>query len=278
MQIGLVQLSSGEDVSANLSQAEALVREAAGQGAELIALPEVMLLRVGGERVGQYLDAAEPIPGPTTQRFCELAKEIGTALLLGSIGEASSDPQRTYNTSVLITPAGDIAASYRKVHLFDVSVDADNGDRESDRYLPGDELVTADMPSLYPGCKLGLSICYDLRFGELYRTLAVQGCKLIFVPANFTKATGQMHWMTLLRARAIENGCFIVAPAQCGRFPGGFEAFGHSTIIDPWGTVLVEHEDQPGASVTAIDLNTADEARRAIPVLQHLRPDVYRKP
>jgi predicted amidohydrolase len=274
MQIGLVQLNSGDDVAANLSQAEALVREAAGQGAELIALPEVMHLRVGGEWVGQYLDAAEPIPGPTTQQFGALAKELGVTLLLGSIGEQSSDPQRTYNTSVLVAPTGDILATYRKVHLFDVSVDADNGDRESDRYLPGEKLVAAEMT----GHKLGLSICYDLRFGELYRALAFQGCKLIFVPANFTKATGQMHWMTLLRARAIENGCFIVAPAQCGRFPGGFEAFGHSTIIDPWGRVLIEHDDQTGTSVTTIDLGKVDEARGAIPVLQHLRPDIYRKP
>lgn len=271
MKIGLVQLNSGGDVAANLAQAETLVCEAAGHGAELIALPEVMHLRVGGERVGQYAQEAQSIPGATTDRFGVLAKELGVTLLLGSIGEASDDTQRTYNTSVLITPKGEVAATYRKVHLFDVSVDEDNGDRESDRYLPGNAIVSADLPA----CKVGLSICYDLRFGELYRTLAKQGAKLIFVPANFTKATGTLHWMTLLRARAIENGCFIVAPAQCGRFPGGFEAFGHSTIIDPWGKVLVEHDDKQGISVTAIDLKKVDEARQAIPVLQHLRPDVY---
>ena len=277
MKIGLVQLNSGGDIASNLSQAETHVRQAARQGAELIALPEVMHLRVGGEQVGRYLDAAEPIPGPMTQRFSTLAEELGVALLLGSIGETSHDPKRTYNTSVLITPDGSILATYRKVHLFDVSVDRDNGDRESERYLPGNALVSADLPVHLPGCKVGLSICNDLRFAELYRALALQGCKLIFVPANFTKATGQMHWMTLLRARAIENGCFIVAPAQCQRFPGGFEAFGHSTIIDPWGRVLVEHDDQSGTSVTTIDLKKVDEARQAIPVLQHLRPDVYRK-
>ncbi len=269
MKIGLVQLNSGEDVSANLSQAEALVLEAAGQGAELIALPEVMHLRTG--EAGRYVEVAEPIPGPTTQRFSALAKELGVTLLLGSIGEASDDPQRSYNTSVLMATDGTVTATYRKVHLFDVTVDDDNGDRESDRYLPGNTLVTADLPA----CKVGLSICYDLRFGELYRRLALQGAKLIFVPANFTKATGQAHWMTLLKARAIENGCFIIAPAQCGRFPGGFEAFGHSTIIDPWGNVLIEHDDAPGISVTAIDLKQVDQVRQAIPVLQHLRPDVY---
>ncbi|MGB1125661.1 MAG: carbon-nitrogen hydrolase family protein [Phycisphaeraceae bacterium] len=273
MKIGLAQLNSGEDIAANLDQAEAMVREAAGQGADLIALPEVMHLRVGRAMADRYLDVAEPIPGPTTQRFCELAGALGVHLLLGSMVEQSSDPQRTYNTSVLLAPDGSTLASYRKVHLFDVVMDDDNADRESDRYLPGNELVTADVPA----CKVGLSICYDLRFGELYRALALQGAKIIFVPANFTKATGQLHWMTLLRARAIENGCFIVAPAQCGRFPGGFEAFGHSTIIDPWGNVLTEHGDSPGSSVTTIDLGLVDEARKAIPVLHHLRPDVYRK-
>lgn len=273
MKIGLAQLNSGEDIAANLDQAEAMVREAAGQGADLIALPEVMHLRVGRAMADRYLDVAEPIPGPTTQRFCELAGALGVHLLLGSMVEQSSDPQRTYNTSVLLAPDGSTLASYRKVHLFDVVMDDDNADRESDRYLPGNELVTADVPA----CKVGLSICYDLRFGELYRALALQGAKIIFVPANFTKATGQLHWMTLLRARAIENGCFIVAPAQCGRFPGGFEAFGHSTIIDPWGNVLTEHGDSPGSNVTTIDLGLVDEARKAIPVLHHLRPDVYRK-
>ena len=273
MKIGLAQLNSGEDIAANLDQAEAMVREAAGQGADLIALPEVMHLRVGRAMADRYLDVAEPIPGPTTQRFCELAGALGVHLLLGSMVEQSSDPQRTYNTSVLLAPDGSTLASYRKVHLFDVVMDDDNADRESDRYLPGNELVTADVPA----CKVGLSICYDLRFGELYRALALQGAKIIFVPANFTKATGQLHWMTLLRARAIENGCFIVAPAQCGRFLGGFEAFGHSTIIDPWGNVLTEHGDSPGSTVTTIDLGLVDEARKAIPVLHHLRPDVYRK-
>lgn len=278
MKIGLVQLNSGDDVQDNLAQAEALVREAAGQGAELVALPEVMHLRAGGALVGRYKEVAEPIPGPTTQRFGALASEFGVTLLLGSIGEASDDPDRTYNTSVLITPDGSIAATYRKVHLFDVSVDEDNGDRESDRYLPGDALVTADLPASFTGGKVGLSICYDLRFGELFRALAMQGAGIVFVPANFTKATGQAHWMTLLRARAIENGLYIVAPVQCGRFPQGFEAFGHSTIIDPWGSVLVEHGDTPGVSVTTIDLDRVDEVRRAIPVLKHLRPDVYRTP
>lgn len=273
MKIGLVQLDCGADVSANREQADRLVQEAAGQGAELIALPEVMHLRVGGEFAGRYKEVAEPIDGPTTQHYRTLARTLGVTLLLGSIGEQSDDPKRSYNTSVLIGPEGSILASYRKVHLFDVAVDAENGDRESQRYLPGNELVCVDLPA----CRVGLTICYDLRFAELYRALALRGVELAFVPANFTLATGQLHWITLLRARAIENGMFIVAPAQCGRFPGGFEAYGHSAIIDPWGRVLVEHDDRPGVSVTTIDLGQVHSSRQAIPVLKHLRPDVYRR-
>lgn len=275
MKIGLVQLDSGADVSANLSQAEGYVRDAAARGAELIAMPEVMHLRVGGAAKARYAEVAESIPGPTTQRFGKLADELGVTLLLGSIGELSRDPDRTYNTAALIASDGAVAATYRKIHLFDVAVDDDNADRESDRYLPGDRLVTADISTQTTACRVGLSICYDLRFAELYRGLALRGAEIVFVPANFTKATGAMHWMTLLRARAIENGCFVVAPAQCGRFPDGFEAFGHSAIIDPWGNVLAEHGDRPGVSVTTIDRNRVVEARQAIPVLQHRRPDVY---
>eukprot|EP00752_Nemacystus_decipiens_P014001 g12437.t1 len=265
MKIGLAQMDSGADVQANLAQAERLVREAAGQGADLVALPEVMHLRVGGSLAGRYKEVAEPIPGPTTHRFAALAKELGVQVLLGSIGEESDDSHRTYNTAVLLGRDGTVSATYRKVHLFDVSVDEQNGDRESGRYLPGSELVVTDLESAQSACKAGLSICYDLRFGELFRSLALRGAGVVFVPANFTMATGQMHWMTLLRARAIENGLFIIAPAQCGRFEQGFEAFGHSTIVDPWGRVLVEHEGEPGVSVTDIDLSEVESARRAIP-------------
>lgn len=272
MRVGLVQMNSGADVQANLAQAEALIEQAAAQGAALIALPEVMHLRVGGALLDRYRETAEPIPGPTTTRFGELAKRLGVSLLLGSIGEQSPDPKRIYNTSVLIGKDGQVQARYRKIHLFDVSVDEDNRDNESDRYLAGDQVVTADTPL----GKVGLSICYDVRFAELYRCLALAGSRVVFVPANFTRATGQAHWLTLLRARAIENGLFIVAPAQCGRFPDGFEAFGHSAVIDPWGRVLVEMSDRPGVAVVELDLEEVDRVRHKVPVLKQLRPDVYR--
>ncbi|MFN3166071.1 MAG: carbon-nitrogen hydrolase family protein [Phycisphaeraceae bacterium] len=271
--IALVQLDARDDVPANLQQAQTLVEQAAGQGAQLVALPEVTHLRVGGERVGLYLEHAEPIPGgPIASRFADLAKRLGVHLLIGSIGETSDDPRRTYNTSVLFGPDGAMLAKYRKAHLFDVRVDASTGDRESDRYLAGDEWVVIETAL----GRLGLSICYDLRFPEWYRSLALAGARVVFVPANFTHKTGEAHWMALLRARAIENGVFVVAPAQCGTFPGGFEAYGHSAVIDPWGRVLHEMGDRPGVSVVPIDLDEIERVRAKVPSLEHRRPGVYR--
>ncbi len=273
MKIGLVQLNSQDNIAENLDQASSWIVQAAQQGADLIALPEVMHLRVGPVLAERYLQTAEPIPGPITQRFGQLARQLSVHLLLGSIGETSGDARKIYNTSVLLGPQGQMIARYRKVHLFDVRVDAQTGDRESDRYLPGDELVTADTSF----GKLGLSICYDLRFPELYRAMAIQGARVVFVPANFTHATGTAHWMTLLRARAIENNLFIVAPAQCGDFPQGFQAFGHSVVIDPWGKVLCEMDDKPGATVVEIDLSQVSRVRAMLPALEQRRPDVYAK-
>lgn len=278
MKIALVQLDSGGEVEANLAEAERLIVLAASQGAELIATPEVMHLRVGRDRAQRYRDAAERIdhdaPGPITRRFANLARELSATILLGSIGETPDPPDahgRIYNTSVLLGPAGQVVASYRKAHLFDVEVDQRNADRESDRYLAGDRRVVAQTPMGLTG----LSICYDLRFPELYRAMALDGARAVIVPANFTKATGEAHWMTLLRARAIENGLFVIAPAQCGQTLGGFEAFGHSTVIDPWGRVICEMADEPGVSVVEVDLTEVDRVRRVVPALRHRRPGVY---
>lgn len=274
IKIGLVQLCSGDDVAVNLRQAEDGINEAVIKGANFVALPELMHLRVGPADAGRYLEHAQPIPGPITERFAQLAKRLGIHLLLGSIGEVSPDPARTYNTAVLLGPGGELVTTYRKLHLFDVQVDSVNTDSESSRCLPGDEVVLAHTPH----GQVGLTICYDLRFPELFRSLALSGAQLVFVPANFTQATGEAHWLTLLRARAIENGLFIIAPAQCGPFPGGFSAFGHSAVIDPWGKVLLEANDQPGVHVVEIDLAEVDRVRRMIPSLAHRRPDVYGSP
>ncbi|MEM9415566.1 MAG: carbon-nitrogen hydrolase family protein [Planctomycetota bacterium] len=273
MKVAVIQLNAQGDPAANLDAAAAAVNEAADAGAHFVTLPEVFHLRVGKGAGRRYLETAADFDR-TTARLAALAKRLGITLLMGSITEPSPDPERVYNTSVLLGPDGQTIARYRKVHLFDVEVGA-VAERESNRFMPGDEVVSADT-ALGP---IGLTICYDLRFPELFRALALRGASLITVPANFTKTTGEAHWLTLLGARAIENGAFIIAPNQCGSFTGpdggGFEAYGHSAIIDPWGRVLLEMDDQPGVGYAEIDLAEAQRVRDAIPVLRNRMPDVY---
>ncbi len=273
MKTAVIQLDAQDDHAANLDAAEAAVREAAGAGAGFIALPEVFHLRVGRGAGRRYLETAAHFDA-TVARFAALAAGHRVTLLMGSVTEPSPDPQRVYNTSVLLGPAGDTLAAYRKVHLFDVEV-GDVAERESRRFYPGDALVSADTPLR----RVGLTVCYDLRFPELFRALALRGAVLATVPANFTKPTGEAHWLTLLRARAIENGMYIVAPNQCGAFTGpdggGFTAYGHSAVIDPWGRVLLEMGDRPGIGYAEIDPADAERVRAAVPVLRNRRPTVY---
>ena len=276
MKIAVVQLDAQDDVAANLGAAQRRVIEAAQAGAKFVALPEVFHLRVGRGAGRRYLETAGDFQS-TTDRFAALAKRYQLTLLMGSITEPSPDPQRVYNTSVLIAPTGQTLAQYRKVHLFEATVDGQVAEREAKRFMPGDELITADTAI----GKLGLSICYDLRFPDLFTALALRGASVITLPANFTKPTGQAHWLTLLRARAIENGLFIIAPNQCGAFTGpdggGFTAYGHSAIIDPWGRVLLEMDDQPGVGIVDSDPSEVERARTAIPSLRNRRPEVYGK-
>lgn len=273
MNIAVIQLDAQGDAAANLDAGEAYVTEAARAGAGFVALPEVFHLRVGRGAGRRYLETAEAFDA-TVARFAKLAAEHYITLLMGSITEPSPDPQRVYNTSVLLGPTGCTLATYRKVHLFDVEV-GDVAERESKRFFPGDSVVSTDTPLGH----VGLTVCYDLRFPELYRALALRGAVLATVPANFTKPTGEAHWMTLLRARAVENGMFIVAPNQCGAFTGpdggGFTAYGHSAVIDPWGRVLLEMNDQPGVGYATVDVAEAERVRTAIPALRNRRPDVY---
>lgn len=270
-------MNSGPDPAENLAAAEVCVREAVAQDASLVALPEMCLQRgaaPGGAAVLPALSADQVAIAP----FMEIAAVSGAMILLGSVLEDSGVPGTPYNTSVLIGPTG-VIASYRKVHLFDIDAGEGATDKESDRYSAGDRAVVADTPIGGRLCKLGLTICYDLRFPELYRRLALDGAQLTCVPANFTKKTGSAHWATLLRARAIENGMFIVAPAQCNSpgtdGPGSFEAYGHSLVVDPWGRVLLEMDDQPGVGYCEIDLDEVQRVRASIPVLKHRRPEVY---
>ncbi len=266
--VALVQLDAGFDPEANVRTAAALADEAAAGGAQLVALPEYLQYR--GPDDG-YRASARPIPGPFTEPFAEVARRHGCWVLVGSLAEANEDAARPFNTSVLLGPDGSIAARYRKIHLFDVAVDAGPVDRESARVSAGGELVVADAA----GMKLGMTICYDLRFPELYRSLALAGAEVLAVPANFTERTGRDHWEVLLRARAIENGAWVVAPSQIGG-PPGQPAFGRSMVIDPWGTVVAQAPDRVGIVRAEIDLDRVAAVRRQIPSLANRRPEAYR--
>jgi predicted amidohydrolase len=266
--VALVQLDAGDDVQANIRTAVELAEEAASGGARLVALPEYLQFRGPDEG---FRASARPIPGEHTAAFVEVARARGVWILVGSLAEATDDPARPHNTSVLIRPDGGIAATYRKIHLFDVAVDAGPVDTESARVSPGDQIVVADVE----GVKMGLTICYDLRFPELYRSLALAGAQVLTVPANFTERTGRDHWEVLLRARAIENAAYVLAPSQVNG-PPGQPAFGRSMIIDPWGTIVAQAPDAVSIVRAVLDMDRVAAIRRQIPVLANRRPDTYR--
>jgi predicted amidohydrolase len=266
--VALVQLDATGDVEANIDRATALTDEAAAGGARLVVLPEYLHYR--GDDVG-FRASARPIPGPFTEAFAEVARRHNAWILAGSVAETSDDPGCPYNTSVLLDPNGSIAATYRKIHLFDVSVDDGPVDTESDRVSPGDTPVVADVD----GVRVGLSVCYDLRFPELYRTLALAGAEVFAVPSNFTERTGRDHWEVLLRARAIENGAWVLAPGQSGG-PPGQPAFGRSMVIDPWGTVVAQASDGVGIIRADAETDRVAAVRRQIPSLANRRPETYR--
>jgi len=261
--VALVQLAADQDVAANVDRAAALVRQAGRGDPSLIALPEMFLYR--GHSAG-FRESATDVPGPLTEPFADLARSLNVWILLGSLAERSADPQRPYNTSVLLDPAGHIAATYRKRHLFDVAIDGGPSDRESSRITAGDTSVVAVLGGAAKAAdvRLGLSICFDLRFPELYRELALDGAEIMAVPANFTEATGRDHWEVLLRARAIENGAFVIAPAQCGT-GGAVPTHGRSMIVDPWGIVLAQAPDGPGVVAVELDLDRVVAIRRQLP-------------
>ena len=261
--VALVQLAADQDVAANVDRAAALVRKAGESKPGLIALPEMFQYR---GPVAGFRESATQLPGPLTEPFSELARDLDSWILLGSLAERSTDPMRPFNTSVLLDPTGQIAALYRKRHLFDVAIDSGPSDRESARITPGDSSVVAVLGGLAEevDVRLGLSICFDLRFPELYRELAAAGAVVLAVPANFTEATGRDHWEVLLRARAIENGAFVIAPAQCG-IGAGVPTHGRSMIVDPWGIVVAQAPDGPGVVAAEIDLERVVEVRRQLP-------------
>lgn len=267
MRVACVQLNSGADKAVNVAAAVALVRRAAAAGARLVVLPETWTYK-GSHAVLE--DVAESIDGPANTVLAGLAAELGVYVLAGSIYERTARPGRYANTSVLFDPRGAPIAVYRKIHLFDAVAGA-KVYRESDDLEPGGELVTADVD----GLTVGLTICYDLRFPELYRSLALRGAELLLVPAAFTEATGRDHWEVLLRARAIENGCFVVAAAQWGVHGGDRWCHGRSMIVDPWGTVLAVAPDGVGICDADLDLEAVERVRERLPVLSHRRPETY---
>jgi predicted amidohydrolase len=260
-----VQLRSSDDVAENISETVRLVRDAAARGATFIATPEnttLMAPDAGAKLASSYDEAHDP----ALPVFAALAKELNVWLLIGSLAIKVSDT-KTANRSFLISPDGLVTARYSKIHLFDVELAGGESYRESNTVAGGSDAVVADTP--WGG--IGLTICYDMRFPQLYRRLAKAGAFLITVPSAFTVPTGQAHWHVLLRARAIENGCFIIAPAQGGAHANGRKTYGHSLIVAPWGEILAEAGTDPGVIVADIDPELSRAARAKVPNLQHDR-------
>ena len=262
-----IQMSSTPNKGENIETAEQLIRDAASSGAELVALPELWSCH-GLEKV--YRENAEPIPGPTTDFLGDLARKLGIYLLGGSILEGDPSSRKLHNTSTFFAPDGEMTAVYRKIHLFDVKA-PDREYLESETVAPGAEIVTAKAGA----ATLGLSVCYDVRFPELYRLLALRGAEVLMVPAAFTLQTGKDHWELLLRARAVENQAFSVAPAQWGRKADGRWTYGRSMIVDPWGTVLAQCADRDGFALATLDLGYLDRFREDFPALENRRPEAY---
>jgi len=258
--VALIQFCAGEDKTANLAKAVRLSREAIQRGAEFILLPEVFNFR-GDTRNGALLaQAVESIPGPSTNTFTALAKENSVSFLLGSILEKSATP-KAYNTSVFIDARGKITAKYRKIHLFDARI-GDKMIKEADCFRPGRRLATAQVQ----GMRVGLSICYDLRFPGLYQDYSRRGVEALAVPSCFTKRTGEAHWEALLRARAIENLSYVLAPNQVGMDARGMQAYGHSMVVSPWGEIIARGSGAAEEVVLGdIDIEEVYKARQILP-------------
>jgi predicted amidohydrolase len=274
MRAAAIQLNSTGDKARNVQTAERLVRAAAGDGAELAVLPEKWNLL--GDSATQ-LAGAEPLDGPTISAARAWARELGIHLIAGSIAERVDGQEKAFNTSTLIGPDGELEARYRKIHMFDVDVGGVVY-RESDHDEPGDEVVSAALGAPLDGVTVGLTVCYDLRFPELYRILAVRGATVITVPSAFTLDTGKDHWEVLLRARAIENQAFVVGANQVGEAPPHYRSYGRSAIVDPWGVVLAQAPDEECFVAADLDLELQERVRATLPSLANRRPASYEWP
>jgi len=266
-----VQLNSNEDKQRNIVAADRLTREAARDGAELVVLPEKWNVLGSHEA---FRREAEPLDGPSIGWAREAARELGIDLVAGSIVERRARREKLGNTSVHVGPDGELKAVYRKIHMFDVVV-GEKEYRESESQEAGDEIVVSEASD---GLELGMTVCYDLRFPELYRILALQGARVLTVPAAFTKLTGEAHWEILIRARAVENQAFVVAADQVGTHPPDNESYGGSMVVDPWGEVLARAPDEPCFVAAELDLERQDEVRDRLPSLANRMPQIYRWP
>jgi predicted amidohydrolase len=261
-----VQMRSGTSVDRNAADMERLIREAAAQGATYVQTPEMTgaLLRDKEARAASFVSEDRDLVVSTARR---LASELGIFLHIGSTAILRADG-KIANRALLLSPEGKTLASYDKIHMFDVDLDNGESWRESNTYEPGRETVIADLPE----ARLGLAVCYDLRFPQLFRAQALAGAEIITAPAAFTRQTGEAHWHVLLRARAIENGAWLVSAAQGGRHEDGRETFGHSMVVDPWGRIVAEADhDEPGVIIADIDVSTSAAARAKIPNLRNAR-------
>ncbi len=266
LRVAAVQLQSGDDVSANLEAVRHWVRAAAEQGAKLVLLPENFAF-FGSETVKAQHAEALPADGPIGRTLSDLSKQLGITLIGGGMPEQSADPARPFNTSVVFDAAGQLVARYRKTHLFDVDLPDGKSLRESSGTSAGDDAVAVEVD----GLRVGLAICYDLRFSALFAALARGGLDVITLPAAFTEHTGKDHWHVLLRARAIEWQCWVVAAAQWGSHPGGRRTYGHSLIVDPWGNVVADASNRPGIVVADVDPALSESVRTALPCAAHRR-------
>ena len=260
LRVGLVQSCATPDFAANMAALDRMVREAAGKGAQFIALPEACeFLHPDNQQF--FAHAKRPEENPALAGLATAAREVGAWVLVGSLS-VRVDDKTLANRSILLTPRGEVRAAYDKIHLFDAAP-GEKPSVESRIYKRGDKAIVVDIGA----ARIGLSVCYDLRFPHLYRKLAAAGAEILLVPSAFMQVTGEAHWHTLLRARAIETGCFVLAPAQCGKPHAGRESFGHTLAVNPWGEVIADAGREPGIVVVDLDLGEVVEARRRIPSL-----------
>ena len=268
LKVGLVQLNTRSDQAANLAIIERLIGEAAARGARFVMLPEYAPYL--GPKEGKNA-SAETVPGPLTERYAALARRYDIYLHAGSMVERTETPGRNANTTIVFDPSGAIIAKYRKIHLFDIEIPGKVSAKESDTVAPGDEIVTVEIE----GITFGLAICYDVRFPELFRLLALKGAEVLCNPAAFTLYTGKDHWEVLLRARAIENQAWMLAAAQTGAHEPNAACYGRSMVIDPWGIVTAQASDGVGVIVTEIDTALVAKQRLEVPSLANRQPAVY---